>query len=299
MEYWFGDCSNSNILVITDKKQFREIKNVLTNLNSKSIRYLLVDEEKFSIDEYNQLTTSDLLIVALSIDSFVFKGYNKYFSPFNKPQNLISKYVFIRLDITSKSLMEGLSTPIERFEDVYKYYQSIPQDSRICVKNASGTELQFQINEFKTCSHRISTDSDKAFLPPSELEAGIQLGSANGKIVIDCTIGQINQYGKWLGMFGLVEKPVTLIVKDSIIMDIVGNKELKDILFSLESESRVLVEFGKGLSSITPTGAIGVDESIIDTCHFGVGDGIRFGIDNEASIHLDVVIHRPEIEVLS
>ncbi|NLY44581.1 MAG: hypothetical protein GX053_01100 [Tissierella sp.] len=298
MEYWFGDCSNSNILVITDIKQYGEIKEVLTNLNSKSIRYLLADEEEFSTDEYNQLTPSDLLIVALSIDSFVFKGYNKYFSPFNKPQNLISKYVFIRLDITSKSLMEGLSTPIEEFEEVYRYYKSIPQYSSLCVKNTSGTELHFEVNEFKTCSHRIADHSDQAFLPPSELEAGIKLGTANGRIVVDCTIGQINQYGKWLGMFGLVDKPVTLIIQDSMITDIVGNEELKGILFSLGPECRILVEFGKGLSKMTPTGVIGVDESIIDTCHFGIGEGIGFGIDNEASIHLDVVIHGPEVEVL-
>lgn len=299
MEYWFGDCSNSNILVITDKKQYKEIKFVLSYLISKSIRYILVDDEGFSISEYEHLTPSDLLVVALSIDLFVFNNYNKYFSPFSKPKNLLSKYVFIRLDITSKSLMEGLNTPTEDFEKVYEYYKSIPKDSKLCVKNKSGTELQFEINEFKTCSHRISDYSDKAFLPPSELEAGIKLGTANGKIVVDCTIGQINQYGKWLGMFGLIKKPTVLTIKSSMITDIVGNEELKRILFSLEPECRMLVEFGKGLSTMTPTGTIGIDESIIDTCHFGIGDGIGFGINNEASIHLDIVIHQPKVEILS
>lgn len=299
MEYWFGDCSNSNILVITDKKQYKEIREIVPYLNSKSIKYLLVDDIEISPHEYEHLTKSDLLIVALSIDEFVYGGYNKYFSPFKKPEGLLGKYVFIRLDIKSKSLMEGLNTSIKDFERVYEYYKSIPNNSRICVKNKSGTQLEFEINEFKTCSHRISTFSDKAFLPPSELAAGIKLGTANGKIVVDCTIGQINQHGKWLGMFGLVEKPVIVNIKDSIIVDILGNEELKRILFSLGPESRILVEFGKGLSTMTPTGIIGVDESIISTCHFGIGDGIGFGIDNEASIHLDLVIHQPEIEILN
>lgn len=119
MEYWFGNCSDSNILVITDKKQYREIKNVLLNLKSKSIRHILVDDKEFSIYEYEHLTPSDLLVVALSIGSFVSNGLNKYFSLFSKPQNLLSKYVFIRLDITSRSLMEGLNTPLEDFEKVY------------------------------------------------------------------------------------------------------------------------------------------------------------------------------------
>lgn len=299
MEYWFGDCSDANILVITDKKQYKEIKNVVHHLSNKSIRYILVDDKDFVTYEYEHLTSEDLLIIALSIDSFIFKGYNKYFSPFNKPENLISKYVFIRLDITAKSLMQGLNTPLEDFKEVYNQYKSISKNSRLCVRNKSGTDLEFKINEFKTCSHRISADSDKAFLPPSELEAGIELGSANGKIVVDCTIGQINQNGKWLGMFGLIENPVILNIKDSAIVDIIGNEELKKILFSLEPKCRILVEFGKGLSVMTPTGIIGIDESIISTCHFGIGDGLAFGINNEASIHLDVVINQPEVEVLS
>ena len=37
---------------------------------------------------------------------------------------------------------------------------------------------------------------------------------------------------------------------------------------------------------MTPTGIIGIDESIIDTYHFGIGDGVGYGIDNEASIPL-------------
>ena len=41
-----------------------------------------------------------------------------------------------------------------------------------------------------------------------------------------------------------------------------------------------------------PTGSIGVDESIIDTCHFGIGDSGKCGV------HLDVVISNPTLEKL-
>ena len=299
MKYWFGDCSDSNTLVITDKKQYKEIRKVLSYLSSKSIRYALVDDGDFLTYGYENLNSKDLLIVALSIDSFLYRGHNNHFSPFNKPRNLMGKYVFIRLDITEKSLEEGLNTPIQDFEATYHQYKSIPKDSTILVKNKAGTDLEFEINEIKTCSHRLSIDSDKAFLPPSELQAGIKLGTANGKIVIDSTIGQINQYGEWLGMFGLVKTPVTLIVKDSQIKDIIGNEKLKKILFSLGPECRMVVEFGKGLSKMTPKGIIGIDESIIQTCHFGIGDGVGYGIDNEASIHLDVVINQPKVKIIS
>lgn len=65
--------------------------------------------------------------------------------------------------------------------------------------------------------------------------------------------------------------------------------ELKGKLFSLPAECREIVELGHGLSKMTPTGLIRDDESIIDTCHFGIGDGATCGM------HLDVVIYSPTI----
>ena len=67
-------------------------------------------------------------------------------------------------------------------------------------------------------------------------------------------------------------------------------EELKEKLFSLSPDCRKLVELGQGLSKMKPTGLTGVDESIIDSCHFGFGDGGEYGV------HLDLVITEPTIE---
>ena len=64
---------------------------------------------------------------------------------------------------------------------------------------------------------------------------------------------------------------------------------LGELFDELPDECRELVELGQGLSRMTPTGLTGVDESIIDTCHFGIGDGMRSGL------HLDVIIRAPRI----
>lgn len=175
-------------------------------------------------------------------------------------------------------------------------YLNSKENSYVQVTSPSGTDIIFKINKFKTCNHYIDETSDLAFLPPSEVEAGIVFGTANGIIVVDVTVGQINQNGKWLGQFGLVDQPVKLTIKDSYIVDIDRNYELQKILNSLEPEARVLVELGKGLSQMTPTGIIGVDESILSTCHFGIGDGSCVNINNTASIHLDVVVDNPTIK---
>ncbi len=101
-------------------------------------------------------------------------------------------------------------------------------------------------------------------------------GTANGEIVVDVTVGPFYYYGRLLNEFGLVNSPIKIIIRNGYVTDILGEsmaKELKELLFSLPKECRKLVEIGQGLSKMTPTGIIGVDESIIDTCHFGIGDG--------------------------
>lgn len=299
IERWFGDTTSSNVYVITDNQQYPMITRVLGNMACDSINFINIDKGPINYKAIEDLKRHDMIIIALSIDSFIYKGFNSYFSPFSKPKNLICKYAFIRLDISEKSLIEGLGTERHVLQEELEKHLNFKANSYVQVTSPSGTDITFKINKFKTCSHFINETSDLAFLPPSELEAGIVLGTANGIIVVDITVGQINQYGKWLGEFGLVDKQVKLTIKDSNIVDIVGNDELKKIMNSLEPEARVLVELGKGLSQMTPTGIIGVDESILSTCHFGIGDGSCVNIYNTASIHLDVVVGNPTIREIN
>jgi leucyl aminopeptidase (aminopeptidase T) len=227
------------------------------------------------------------------INTFVFKGANKVFSPFGKPRGLKAKYVFIRLGISKESLLQGISTPIELVYETIDRLHSYKSATKLRVTNTAGTNITLSINAFTTCEHRIVEDGGMAFLPPSETSSEVIAKTSNGKIVVDVTIGQLYHYGNLIGYFGLVASPVTLIVDNGMITDIIGEDmatELKEKLFALPEDCRTLVELGHGLSKMTPTGLIGVDESIIDTCHFGIGDGASCGV------HLDVVISNPTIE---
>jgi molybdopterin converting factor small subunit len=297
-EYWFGNTSNSQVYVVTDNQQFEKIQPILSSIKCKDLKVCNINERDFELSALELLERIDLVIVALSYDSFVLEGFNNLFSPFRKPQNLKSNYVFIRLDISAKSLNQGLSTDIELVKEDIKRYKSIEENTKLKVSSINGTNIIFDVNKFKTCNHYISDDSTMAFLPPSEIYAGIVLGSANGEIVVDVSVGQLYKQGQLLEQFGLVDKHVKLIVENSRIIDVLGNDTLKDRLNQLEAEDRVLVELGVGLSDMTPTGIIGIDESIRGTCHFGIGDGQFYGIDNKSSIHLDVVIDTPVIEVV-
>lgn len=289
---WCGINTSSKILIITDEIQ----KDIATSIKVENIYDIQI--EHFSPDNNavflhaQSLNSTDLVVVLLSMDTYIKFGANKYFSPFDKPDWLRTKYVFIRLGISKDSLIQGLSTDKELVYQKIKEMGQIDTKQRITVTNESGTDISFQINPFTTCSHEILTDGGMAFLPPSETSSEIISVTANGKIVIDMTVGQLYHFGNLIDYFGLVSEPITLTIQDGIITDIFGDQmaaDFKKKLFRLPLECRQIVELGQGLSQMIPTGLIGVDECIIDSCHFGFGDGGKCGT------HLDVVIKNPSI----
>lgn len=294
VQKWSNIRDISRIAIITDDVQ----KSLADAIKSEGVYdvqigcFPMTDE---FVDFMKGLNSSDLVIVLLSFDTYVRLGGNRYFSPFSKPDWISAKYIFIRLDISSESLIQGLSTGKRLVYDKISEMDRIGPNAMVRVTNASGTDIAFRIQPFTTCSHEITEDGGMAFLPPSETSAEVIDGTANGKIVIDMTVGQLYHFGELVGYFGRVKSPVTLVVENGIITDVLGDhnaREVKEKLFSLPEGCRRMVELGQGLSQMEPTGLTGVDESILDSCHFGFGDGGSCGT------HWDVIISDPVIEQL-
>lgn len=289
---WCEVSSEDKVLIVTDKAQY-DLANFIQQEIGTDCDVIQFAPSDAMINRIKKLRENDLLIVALSFDTFVNDGANKYFSPFGVPKGIVAKYIFIRLNISKESLLQGLSTPKSFVYHKIAERNTLNSNSKVRITNRSGTDIVLQINSFSTCSHEITKESKYAFLPPSEASAEVAAGTANGKIVIDVTVGQLYYYKDLLGYFGLVSTPITMIIRNGLVDDIYGNEmasALKQKLFSLPIECRELVELGQGLSQMNPTGLIGVDESILDTCHFGIGDGGKCGV------HLDVVISDPTLE---
>ena len=291
IQKWSGIDEHSKIMIVTDEVQQSLAESVKAeDVYDVRIGYFPLTESFAA--EMQSLSDSDLVIVMLSFDTFVQGGGNRCFSPFAKPDWLAAKYIFIRLSIGRDSLIQGLSTNktlvYDKIAEMDRLLPCVP----VRVTGAAGTDITLQVRPFTTCSHEIAEPGGMAFLPPSETSSDVIEGTANGKIVIDITAGQLYHYGDLLGYYGRVSSPVTLTVENGIITDISGGDtaaDIKEKLFSLPVECRTLVELGQGLSKMQPTGLIGVDESIIDSCHFGFGDGGSCGV------HWDVVISAPDI----
>lgn len=292
IQKWSGINETSKVLIITDDNQ----KNIADSIKDEKaynvqIEYFTKEEDFFHL--LKSLKSSDLVMVLLSIDTYMKSGVNEYFTAFGKPDWVMAKYIFVRLDISKDSLIQGLSTDKELVYSKIEEMNNFDFEKTITVTSESGTDISFRTRPFTTCSHEITADGGIAFLPPSETSSDVISDTANGKIVVDITVGQLYHFGEPIGYFGLVSKPVTITVQNGFIVDIDGDNmavEFKNKLFDLPMECRKMVELGQGLSKMEPTGLIGVDESIIDSCHFGFGDGWKCGS------HLDVVIKKPTIK---
>lgn len=292
---WCHLSDDASVVIVTDIGQ-----SLLANAIAGGMRHpcrIIYSEDALHPDhgfmsEIQALAPHDLVIALFSFDTFVQKGANRFFSPFGKPEGVAARYAFIRLGITEASLLQGLSTPnacvYEKIAEMNRYVPG----SKLRVTNAAGTDITLTVNGFTTCRHEIIEDGGMAFLPPSETSAEVVPYTANGKIVVDVTVGQLYHYHEFLGYFGRVAEPTVLTVENGTVVDITGDdlaSLLKEKLFTLPTETREVVELGQGLSQMAPTGLIGVDESILDTCHFGLGDAGKCGV------HLDVVISAPDI----
>lgn len=293
LKHWCDLSKESIVYIVTDDLQYPVAKAIENDIDNKCEIIYYSQYDNLS-EKINLLSKKDLLIVILSLKTYTEAGANKLFSPFGKPEKMMANYIFVRLDITEESLFQGLSTPKNLvYSKISEMNQFNPQNT-VSVRNSPGTNITLKIDSFNTCSHEVTKDCDYAFLPPSETSAYVIEGTANGTIVVDVTVGQFYYYGRLLNKFGLVNSPIEIKIRDGYVIDILGGsmaKELKEILFSLSKECRKLLELGQGLSKMAPTGLIGVDESIIDTCHFGIGDAEKCGL------HLDVVVSKPLIQL--
>jgi len=77
-----------------------------------------------------------------------------------------------------------------------------------------------------------------------------------------------------------------------------GEGEFQELLDKAEGDKDRIAEFGMGINQgMKLTGYRIYDEKALGTAHVAIGDNVDLGGENKASIHLDFVLHRPNIEV--
>lgn len=286
----------AKILIITESERLSIAKKIKADNLPYVSEVEIIDISGGSAyqQEIYRLTENDLLIVLLTTVGFMNKGYRDQFSPFSKPSGFAGKYIFIRLDIPEASLLSGLNTSLDKVESIIRKYQALSSGKKVRVTTGKGTDIVVEIADQELIPYHARSSGGQAFLPPAEISEELVRSSANGTIVVDTTVGELRFGADLIDPLGRVDEHVMITVENGLVVDIAGGQiaeRLKNGLNRLDKNLQTLVELGHGLSDLTPTGIIGVDESMNGTCHFGIG--------NRDPYHVDVVVSNPNIVTLS
>ncbi len=127
--------------------------------------------------------------------------------------------------------------------------------------------------------------SGESYLMPAE-------GKAHGVFIVD---------GSFAGVGKIVEKPITITVKDGYAIKIEGGAEasaLDALLMPMGKKAYNAAELGIGTNDqAIVTGEILEDEKVMGTVHIALGNNLSMGGTCDVGIHLDGVILKPTVTI--
>ncbi|MBI2657073.1 aminopeptidase [Candidatus Woesearchaeota archaeon] len=160
---------------------------------------------------------------------------------------------------------------------------------KIRITTDIGTDIEFHLKGRKWIGDDGIYTKKGSFgnLPAGEIFIAPLENKANGKIVVDASVGGI----------GKVDKNIEIMVKDGFIVDIAGGRVAK--IFKNLLKSRLyknVAELGIGTNYRAKiTGNVLEDEKIAGTCHIAFGNNRHFGGKVDVPFHVDVVVNKPTI----
>lgn len=246
--------------------------------------------------------TSENMVLSIFSDGVARRlPYFRIFPNFSSPQGFAGISGVLRQRYPDKALLKHLLTdPATVRQTIVQVERYSGQKLRITAPGE--TDLTLEVGPSCVLPYQVSEHKRHAFLPPAEAYLAVLLGSANGTLVVDVTVGELATFERGvIDPLGLVDEPVRVTIVDGYATKIEGGeiaRRLQAHLTELGQANRTVVELGFGLSQGEPTGIIGADECLQGTCHFGIGDDSFFGSKNPAKAHLDWVIREPRVEII-
>lgn len=154
-----------------------------------------------------------------------------------------------------------------------------------------GTNLEFSIDSRLSIPDYGDLSEKGSFnnLPSGECFIAPMEGTANGKFVVDASMGT-----------GILKNKVEIFVErgKAILFKGDESKQIKNLFLGKDSSSYMVAEFGIGTNDKARiTGNVLEDEKVLGTCHIALGNNIHFGGKNDAPIHIDGIMKNPTIEI--
>jgi len=198
--------------------------------------------------------------------------------------------VFSSLDIDYKKLVEKGQNIVEK----------VSHSERVKVTSEKGTNIQFQVKNRKWII-------DDGVIGPEDIEFGdVGLNLPCGEVFV-CPIEESAEGTVFFDVptdyWGHKIAGIKLQFKEGKIASYdveEGKKEFADALAAATGDKDKIAEFAIGLNPKAQfIRDILVDEKVLGTIHIAIGDnkGPAYGGKNNSSIHWDLIMKRPTVEV--
>ncbi len=168
--------------------------------------------------------------------------------------------------------------------------EHLERTSRVRITTPAGTDIEMDISTSRAIASTGIVDKPGSFgnLPSGEAYLAPVEGSTNGVFVVDASmagIGKIN------------DKPIEIIVKNGLAVEIKGGKEaaiLREQVEKIGEKARNIAELGIGTNdAATISGDILEDEKVKGTVHIALGNNMSMGGTVIVPFHVDGIMLKP------
>ncbi len=195
--------------------------------------------------------------------------------------------------INTDIFMKGLAISPDLLEKVgTKWTRILKGKHRIRITSKAGTDVEFKIGNYPIHDDngKITGKGQYGNLPAGETYLAPDVGTANGTMIVDGSIGGLSWDRK--------TPPAKLILKDGMINSFQGRRaqSLKKLLAPYGRKGLVLAEFGIGTNpDLKLSGNLLGDEKVKGTIHLAFGNNSAMGGSNYVQVHIDCLIIAPNV----
>ncbi|CAH0120480.1 MULTISPECIES: aminopeptidase [unclassified Paenibacillus] len=193
--------------------------------------------------------------------------------------------------ITEDMLVEGaISADYEQVKERTEKVTEILTRGRQVRIEKDGKILRFSIDGASgiPSTGMYLNPGESGNLPSGEAYIAPLLGTASGEIVVDGSVAGI----------GKIDSPLTITVEGGRLVDAKGSVADRLLATLGDGDGRMLGEFGIGTNDkARVTGNVLEDEKVYGTIHVAFGSNITFGGTIDAGVHIDLVVHEPDVYI--
>lgn len=194
-----------------------------------------------------------------------------------------------RADLFHDSVLEADYAAMSK---VANYWQdAFGAGAKVRVTTPAGTDFTASIEGQP--SHRSNFAHEPGRMAPvnwGEVYQGPVVGTTNGRVVVD---------GPVLG-FDWPKEPLVIDIRDGLATSVTGDEDVSASLWKLITENRNganIAEIALGINEKANDPSCNTYKKGLGRLHIAVGNGLVYNQDVDSDIHIDLVMHRPTVEI--